>query len=122
MPKKHSGWKIVQFSTDGTKIRLVPRALVDGYHFGDRFLEGALFEVLVDPEGNLTVEASIDTNAYLDGVHASVKKWNKRALEYVVDAGDTLFLDTCDEVWDTRELHLTHDISFYTSQNYTLVQ
>jgi len=112
--------KIVQFSQDGKKIRFVPRALVDGYFVGDRFLEGAMFEVTVHG-GKLCVKATKDTKGYLESIHASVLKWEERVLKYVESAGDNMSLDTKEKGWDSSELHLTHDATFYTHQGYILV-
>jgi len=116
-----SGWKIVQFNRNGHTMRYVNRALVDGYGVGDRFLEGCMFEVLVDPDGKLTVRATEEVEHYLSSFNSSAKKWEEKILEYVVDAGDNLSLDTEEEGWDSSELHLTQDMSFYFEQGYVLL-
>ena len=114
-----TAYKIVQFSEDDKKIRLAPRALVDGYGEGDRFLEGVMFEVTV-PGGQLCVKATEDAEGYLKHVFASVEKWEDRMLDYVKQAGDNLSLDTSEPGWDSSELHLTEDVSFYTNQGFVL--
>jgi len=117
MPEKKmkSEYKIVQFSADGKKIRCVPMALQDGYSVGDRLLEGVMFEVTV-PNGKIVVKATEDAKGYLEHVCFSIKKWEKEVLKYVDVAGDTLELEGEDPDWDTSELHLTDNLSFYTEK------
>lgn len=68
-------------------------ALVDGYGFGDRFLEGAMFKVTAKLEGTeikYACEATDGTREYLEGKHANVSKWEDEAAEYVNQMPDSL--------------------------------
>ena len=108
-----NNWNIIQFSSDGERYRLVDRALVDGYGVGDRFLEGCMFEVSV-LNGELSVKASDDTEGYLLSNHCSVEAWESRVLESLDNSlGDCLVLDDDENGWESGELHLTADHTFY---------
>ncbi len=62
--KKH--WYLVQWhATDEKRVRLVSKALFDGYHVADRLLEGCMFVVSVSSDGLLTVDAATDTADYI---------------------------------------------------------
>jgi hypothetical protein len=68
-------------------------ALVDGYGFGDRFLEGAMFKVTAKLDGDeikYTCEATDGTREYLEGKRADVSGWEKDATEYVNQMPDSL--------------------------------
>jgi len=71
----------------------IPYALVDGYGFGDRFLENVMFKVTAKLEGTeikYTCEATDEAREYLEGKHANVSKWENEAAEYVNQMPDSL--------------------------------
>lgn len=113
---------IIQFSKDETKFRLVNKARIDGYSIGDRFLDGAHFDVLVDDDGNLSVKADIITKNYLDKCKASVSGWEKEILNFLLEDGyDNLqaaFEEASkkDDEWDRDMLVLTTDLSVFTDE------
>jgi hypothetical protein len=58
----------------------VDHVLVDGYHIGDRFLEGVLFEITITSKGSF--ESKVSDIDYFINSGLSVKKWEKLAMEY----------------------------------------
>lgn len=54
--------------------------LMDGYPFGDRLLEGVMFEVRVDAKGKFSVKIDKDSAAYFSDLNQA--KWLKAAKEY----------------------------------------
>lgn len=108
---------LIQFSSDSKRMRLVNKALFDGYTIGDRFLEGVMFEIRVDADGALSVEADEDAKDYLMNVKSSPSKWSKTIQDFIENnkGYDALVGDSDDEDWSDDELHLTDDLSFYTN-------
>lgn len=113
-------WNIIQFSKDGKKIRKVTTAFFDGYHFGDRFLEGCEFEARVNEYGLLTVSPTPSTADYLKTYFCDTKKWTERAMKYVTGCGDNLFVHQHNKIWNDDELHLTDNLEGYLT-DYELV-
>jgi hypothetical protein len=60
----------------------IDHVLMDGYGFGDRLLEGVMFEVRVGKKG-LQVRVQDDCSDYFSGLNK--KKWLKEAAEYAKD-------------------------------------
>ena len=71
---------------------------VDGYHFGDRLLEGVYFNVTAegDPDVKLTVtnvEVRPDAANYFDNLNTT--KWLKKASDFAQDQLDSMIKDQC---------------------------
>ena len=73
---------------------LIEYALVDGYPFGDRALEGVSFKVTFDKKGNALVDTLDDWNSnnYLRGLNK--KYWLEQAVDYA-ESTDTLECSYC---------------------------
>lgn len=56
-------------------------ALIDGYFFGERILEGVNFEVRVSMEGSFSVKVDPQSEPYFEKLNK--KKWLKEAKAYV---------------------------------------
>lgn len=80
----------------------IPFAFIDGYSFGDRLLEGAMFKITITKDNKFKAETLPKDKDYLDGLN--MKKWMKAALEYVKD-NDIFFVDAnCnEEAWIVDE-------------------
>lgn len=122
-------WYLVQFHSDGKHFRLIDKAYEDGYAYGDRFLEGAMFEVaLTEDRSDFTVKADDMTAGYLEDKHSSPEAWSKDISDSLhrQGGGDMLVADEadCTGGWDQNEVHLTNaDLKFYTEEcNLTLVE
>lgn len=64
----------------------VYKAKIDGYTFGDRLLEGVMFEVTISPtDGSMTADVpDPDGRQYMDDLN--FEKWKKRAIDVAGDA------------------------------------
>lgn len=51
--------------------------LMDGYHFGDRLLEGVMFKVTIDENDKIQVALEPDSEEYCKGLN--MVKWMKEA-------------------------------------------
>ena len=54
--------------------------LMDGYHFGDRLLEGVMFKVTIDENNEIKVELEPGSKDYCEGLN--MVKWMKEAKEF----------------------------------------
>ena len=59
----------------------VKKVSFDGYHFGDRLLEGVIFDAVLDDKGNVSVSVQTESAAYFSDLNE--KKWLAAALKYV---------------------------------------
>ena len=80
---------------DGT---IIQTAYFDGYHFGDRLLEGVMFKVTVTEKGKLEVEPCPDAEDYLKDVNR--KKWLGEAKKFAKDMFENGFDSFCNEQAD----------------------
>ncbi len=71
----------------------VDSAIIDGYTFGDRLLEGVKFIITIDKKGKFHAEVHPEDKSYMEDFNE--KKWLKRAVEYVEDDRDGFE----DDVW-----------------------
>ena len=55
-------------------------ALIDGYHVGDRLLEGLKFEIRIEDDGTFTTQDPKGYEAYLEGLNMPL--WRARVVEY----------------------------------------
>ncbi len=93
----------------------VDMILVDGYAVGDRLLEGVMFKVTHDDEGEVVVNVTEESAHYFNGLNE--KKWLKEMKDYVDDGmdvcaecsqcGQQLLLNTMDEREPPIRLPLT---------------
>jgi hypothetical protein len=73
----------------------VDHALVNGYAFGDRLLEGVMFKITISQRGIVMAEsADDDSREYLKDLSAN--KWTREAVRYAIGC-DSLECPTCHE-------------------------
>jgi hypothetical protein len=76
----------------------IDHVLMDGYAFGDRLLEGVMFEVRVGKKG-LDVKVADDCEEYFSGLNT--KKWLKAAKEHAQE-NDIATCPRCQEDVDAQ--------------------
>ncbi len=62
----------------------VKSALLDGYSFGDRILEGVIFRVTIDENGEVQVKEEEPDHPYNEVLN--MKKWLKKAKIFAEEA------------------------------------
>jgi hypothetical protein len=66
------------------KCGSVNKAKLDGYLFGDRLLEGVMFEITIDANGKMSADTpDPHDKEYMDDLN--VAKWNRAAVETAED-------------------------------------
>ena len=70
----------------------IPMALLDGYHFGDRILEGVMFEITITDNNTITAKAQKESADYMATLNES--KWNNAAVE-CAKSYDVFVCPTC---------------------------
>lgn len=78
-PKIKKNMKYSHFENTTTNAQ-VKSAKVDGYHFGDRLLEGVMFIITVQEDGTLKAETDVEAKEYMDDLNEA--KWLKEAVKY----------------------------------------
>jgi hypothetical protein len=71
---------------------LIEIAIIDGYSFGDRLLDGVIFEVCKSDEGEFTVEVAARCAPYFNTLNTEM--WLEEAREYAAET-DNLCCPTC---------------------------
>ena len=68
----------------GTTGKIEPRkqAMIDGYSFGDRLLEGVMFIITIQDDGSLSAEVHPNYAAYFNQLNTQM--WLERALENAI--------------------------------------
>ena len=84
--------KKIKFRCD--KCGLVRKASFDGYEFGERVLEGVMFDAVLDDKGKLTVSVQPIHKEYFSTLNQ--KKWLAEARDYVYEA-DVLNCGSCSQ-------------------------
>lgn len=79
MPKQKQKFKGFEKS-DGTIIKT---AYIDGYHFGERQLEGVNFKATIQDDGTLSVAVCDSGKEYFSGM--AKKKWLAAALDFITE-------------------------------------
>jgi len=73
-----SGKKYLHFEDeDGNKTMT---AQVDGYSFGDRLLEGVMFDITIESDGSLSAKVDKSAESYFEDLNK--EKWLKEAIKY----------------------------------------
>lgn len=71
-------------------------ALIDGYKFGDRLLEGVMFKIAGGEKVKATLADGND-DAYFKNQGISKKKWLIAAVAYAIEDADSLECPICKE-------------------------
>lgn len=97
------GYKLYGFINE-TQAREVDVLYLDGYNFGDRLLEGVIFQIRVAPGGdNLAVSVDGQDEKYLKDLNS--RKWLNEAREYALTT-DVL----------STERDMSHDAGFIVKE------
>ena len=75
----------------------VDHALLDGYDFGDRLLEGVMFEVRVADDGTISIQVQEKHRSYFSQLNEQMwlEAAKERAEEILSDPGDGFYCPKC---------------------------
>lgn len=88
---------LVEIDENDNRIS-IDKAFVDGYNFGDRLLEGVIFQIsLTEDKNDIIVKCGDDYLQYFESLNT--KKWLKEAKKYVLECPfDSLTSESDNEV------------------------